>query len=234
MSTFAEKNWGDCSKAVAYELNFVQMCYTSGSCRWQDYYEVLCDECDEMIQSKDFVYPKGSFSKKDYYILDFYCFGVSEKLKNEMIAFGIPEEVFRPIYASRGNLVLGYQIVPKNELPSAYDENGYEVTHKCKKCGRAVHEIKEDLYSIAAYGGLGYPTYLTEEALAKMQSVNSLNNGDVIISLELYNHLLKKYPRLECRPVFLGSVYDDSEYLKRHKPKSKTARLIEEKLNNRK
>ena len=35
-----------------------------------------------------------------------------------------------------------------------------------------------------------------------------------MISLELYNYLIEKYPRLECRPVFLGNVKDDPEFKK--------------------
>lgn len=218
MRTYAEKIWGDCSEAVAYELNFVQMCYASESASWLDYYDVLCDKCNKIKQRKDFVYPKGSFSKKDYYILDFYCYGVSEKLKQDMISFGVSENIFRPIYSSRGNLVLGYQIVPINILPPIYKENGMSETSCCRQCGRKIYEIKDDLCSTEAYGGLGYPTYITQEALNKIQDVNGLyeNNDNVIISLSLYNHLIEKYPRLECRPVFLGSVYNDGEYIRLH------------------
>lgn len=56
-----------------------------------------------------------------------------------------------------------------------------------------------------------------QDALNEIESVNGLyeNNDDVvIISLDLYNYLISKYPRLECRPVFIGSVYEDSEYLR--------------------
>ena len=219
MLTYAEKKWGNCSKAVAYELNFVQMCYSSESRCWSDFYDILCDDCYKTIQNKDLIYPKGSFSKKDYYILDLYCYGVSAKLKEDMILYGVSKKVFRPIYASRGNLVLGYQIKPLNILPPIYKENGMIEASCCKKCGRIEYEIKDDLYSTDAYDGLGYPTYITQEALDRVQDVNGLyeDNDDVIISTDLYNYLIKKYPRLECRPVFLGSVYDDAEYIRLHK-----------------
>ena len=36
-------------------------------------------------------------------------------------------------------------------------------------------------------------------------------------SLEIYNYLIEKYPRLECRPVFLGNVKDDDPEYKRLK-----------------
>lgn len=216
MSTYAEKKWGDCSKAVAYELNFVQMCYRNSS--WTDYYDVLCHKCNKARQSKDFVYPKGSFSKKDYYVLDYYCFGVSKKLKSDMLSFGVSEKIFRPIHSSRGDIELGYQIVPLNILPPVFLQNGMREIC-CKYCGRKRYEIRDDLHSLKAYEGLGYPTYITREALNELQDVNGLyeDNDDVIISTDLYNYLIKKYPRLECRPVFLGSVYDDAEYIRLHK-----------------
>ena len=51
-----------------------------------------------------------------------------------------------------------------------------------------------------------------------MEHINCLDGEigsyTVIISLELYNYLIEKYPRLECRPVFLGNVKDDPEYKK--------------------
>ncbi|MGN0486577.1 MAG: hypothetical protein ACI4GB_05020 [Acutalibacteraceae bacterium] len=144
---------------------------------------------------------------------------MSEKLKQDMISFGISENIFRPIYSSRGNLVLGYQIIPLNILPPTYKENGMSEIYCCKQCGRKIYEVKDDLYCTEAYDGLGYPTYITQEVLNKMQDVNGLyeNNDNVIISLNLYNHLIEKYPKLECRPVFLGSVYDDDEYIRLHK-----------------
>lgn len=219
MSTFAEKHWGDCSKAVAYNLNFVQMCYVSGSCKWTDYYDIMCEECVKTVQSKDFVYPKGSFSKKDYYILDYYCYGVSEKLKNDMLSFGVPENVFRPIWSSKGKLLLGYQIVPTNILPPTFTENGMEEVSCCRRCGHKTYEIKDEVDGTKAYTGLGYPVYISQKALERMQIINSLYEypDEVIISLDLYNYLIKKYPRLECRPVFLGSVYEDMEYLRTNK-----------------
>ena len=64
MSTYAEKKWGDCSKAVAYELNFVQMCYTSGSQSWLDNYDALCDKCNKISQKKISHILKNLFLKK--------------------------------------------------------------------------------------------------------------------------------------------------------------------------
>ena len=66
---------------MAYSLNFVQICYAYGSDRYMDYFE-LCPKCEhEIRQIKPYEYPKSGFSKKDYYLLDTYEYGVSDKLK---------------------------------------------------------------------------------------------------------------------------------------------------------
>ncbi len=215
MSTYAEKNWGDCSEAVAYSLNFVQMCYVSGA--WGRFYDIDCDECEHDIQVKSFEYPKGSFSKKDYYILDMLVYGVSEKLKNDIITFGISEDLFRPIYTKKHDVVLGYQIVPKNILPLTYKENGMYEYSKCKKCGNVQYERYNELAFMKVYNDMDFPVYINQDALRKLEHINALGEypeNSVIISLDLYNYLIKKYPRLECRPVYVGSVYEDKEYLK--------------------
>lgn len=220
MNTYAEKKWGDCSNAVAYSLNFVQMCYQSGSRNWDDFYTFPCNVCETPVQFLDFDYPKGSFSKKDYFILDELVYGVSEKLKNDMLKFGISEELFRPIYTKKIDVVLGYQIVPKNILPLTYKENGMYEYSKCEKCGRIQYELYDEIAFMKVYNDMGFPVYITQEALDAMEDINGLGErpeNDIIISLELYNYLIEKYPRLECRPVFLGTLYEDNEYLKEKK-----------------
>ena len=215
MSTYAEKNWGNCSKAVAYSLNFVQMCYISGD--FSRFFNVVCDKCEHNVQVKSFEYSKGNFSKKDYYILDMLVYGVSEKLKNDMVAFGISEDLFKPIYTKKHDIVLGYQIVPKNILPLTYKENGMYEYSKCKKCGKIQYELYDAIAFMKVYNDLGFPVYINQSALEAMEDINALGErpgNDVIISLDLYNYLIEKYPRLECRPVYVGSVYEDKEYLK--------------------
>lgn len=220
LRTYAEKNWGDCSKAVAYSMNFVQMCYTSGD--WAHFYDVICDNCEHEIQIQSFEYPKGNFSKKDYYILDMLVYGVSEKLKNDMIEFGVSEDIFIPIYTKKHDTVLGYQIVPKNILPSTYKENGMYEYSKCKKCGRIKYERYDKFAFMKVYNDMDFPVYINQEAFNNLDDINALGEqptGSVIISLNLYNYLIERYPRLECRPVFMGSVYEDCEYLRELKNK---------------
>lgn len=218
MKTFAEKHWGDCSKAVAYQLNFVQMCNSYPTDCYNDYYE-LCPECgSDMRQNRDYEYPKSSFSKKDYYQLDTYDMCVSEKLKKDMFAFGIAEDNFRPVYTRKHDVVLGYQIAPKNVLPSIADYNAEEQIFHCKKCGIRKFEIAkayDDAY-FASYNRLGTPVYISNEVYEALQDINCCyeERCNVIISLDLYNYLIEKYPRLECRPVFIGNIKDDPEFRK--------------------
>lgn len=218
MKTFAEKNWGDCSKAVAYCLNFVQMCYGSTDKDYTDYYKIECPVCEKAVQISDLIFPKGRFSKRDYYDLG-YDFGVSENLKNDMVSFGAADDNFRPVFSIKDGSVLGYQITPKIVLPSLVKENGYQEISCCEVCGHKSYELKDDIYDLNAYKRLGYPEYIDDEALKvlnKHHMAKTAEAEDVFISLELYNQLIKKYPRLECRPVFLGSVEYDREYIRLH------------------
>ena len=69
MKTYAEKNWGDCSKAVAYNLNFTQMCYSPGNVPRSEFYKVACNNCLRDEQHKEFEYRKSDFSKKEIILL---------------------------------------------------------------------------------------------------------------------------------------------------------------------
>lgn len=221
MLTFAEKYWGDCSKAVAYTLNFVQMSYASDSFTWTDYFDSVCPHYEDLsIQIKNFEFPKHSFSKKDYYQLQVGGYGVSQKLMEDMIAFGVEKENFKPIYYSRDHhTILGYSISPIRTLPPICEQNLYKKRCVCKQCQFYIYDIIDSKSDWDAYNGVGYPDYFSQEALDSLDMIaRKTESNDVIISLELYNYLIEKYPRLECRPVFLGNLKtDDREYLRLHK-----------------
>ena len=216
MKTFAEKNWGDCSKAVAYELNFVQMCYGYPTVALAEYYKSICPHVDDLsIQCRDLEYPKSGYSKKDYYQLDSYDMAVSDNLKTDMMRFGIPEEVFRPVYNKKHDIILGWQITPRNILPPIWQLNGEREIIMCEICNYRTYEVLDEINYFDAYDGMGYPVYISREVLEQMEDINATTEtGSVIISLDLYNYLIEKYPRLECRPVFLGQIEEDKEYLR--------------------
>ncbi len=226
MATFAEKNWGDCSKAIAYEFNFVQMCYGYDSDCYDDYYN-LCPKCGyATTQARDYEYPKSGFSKKDYYLLDTYDFGVSHKLKEQLISFGISEENFRPIFTRKHDIILGFHLTPVHTLDSIEKINNIKSKIRCNYCNRIEYEWPEE--HLAVYDRLGYPLYVSENELTQINThhiVKTFEQHDVIISLELYNLLLKNYPRIECRPVFLGDITNDPEYIRLHKNELKKKAL---------
>ncbi len=219
--TYAEKYWGDCSNAVAYELNFVQMCYGCDNDCVSDFFSNT--PCCNMTcnQIKDLEFPKGSFSKKDYFQLDYGFMGVSEKLKQDMVLFGVSEDNFRPVYTKKHDLLLGYQITPQITLSSIDEYNDTRAIFTCTQCGSEYFEnmAYDGDYNIEtgvdnrAYGGVGYPTYISHEIYENLPIISKTQEyGSVIISFELYDKLIKLYPKLECRPVFIGDVKENDEY----------------------
>lgn len=221
MLTYAEKKWGNCDSAVAYQLNFVKFCYGYDSDSYDDYY-ILCEKCkSSMTQKKNYEYPKSSFSKnKDYYILDTYDFAVSKELMEYMLAFGVSKDNFMPIFTRKHDIILGYQVAPLHTLNSIVELNGAKKKLKCKYCKKYEYEFPDNLQ---VYKGLGYPVYISENELSEIKTHHITktfeHKEDVIISLELYEYLLKRYPKIECRPVFLGNVTADPEYVRLHKTK---------------
>ena len=214
LASFAEKTWGNCENIVAYSLNFVQMCYGYDSDSLEKYYKSVCPHYNDLsFQINDFEYPKSGFSKKDYYILDSYDYGVSEKLRLDMIQFGVSENNFRPIYNRDHSIILGWQIEPTHQLFPTYIENGMEKKCICEYCNFCTYELRsefEDKYH-NSYNGLGLPDFISSKALAELNEYGIAVTGDkhsVYISLRLYDFLLEKYPRIECRPVILGSMND--------------------------
>ena len=135
---------------------------------------------------------------------------------SSILAFGLKESNFRPIYTRSHNAVLGYQLVSDNILSDSTQVNGKYKLSECQECHHVYYEVCDNIHSTEAYNGLGYPIFLTDEACKKLKHINSLyeDNDDIIISCELYDFLIKKYPHLECRPVFAGTVYEDREYLR--------------------
>ncbi len=243
--TFAEKNRGkeNCKKAVAYGLNFVQMCYGYENDLYYDYFSTECECKLKKKQIKDYEYPKSGFSKKDYYLLDTGDKCVSEKLKSDLISLGFVEENFRPIYTKKHDIILGYQLVTDITLPEIATLNDTRSIFTCDKCGSKYYEAIEfadggfDIdgdFDDRAYKGVGYPTYISNEALEIINThkiVKTAEYSDIIISLDLYEKLIKAYPRLECRPVITGNIKEDSEF-KRVRSTAEEYRALNKDMSN--
>lgn len=222
MKTYAEKIWGDCGKAVAYQLNFVTMCMINGDYWTDSFASSTWHKAHFDKQIKPYKYPKGAIPKnRDYFRMIGYHCAVSEKLKMDMVEFGASNNDFLPILNKNDNTeIIGFSLLPKNTLPPIANLNKMKKRILCKECGLISYEHSDNLFSLEVYNGCGYPVYIDENILSKIQPINRLyeSETDIIISLDLYNKLIKKYPRFECRPVFLGTIIDDPEYRRTRNP----------------
>lgn len=216
--TYAQKHWGDCSNAVAYQLNFEGMCFGYPSDTINEYYSFPCEHCEiNNIQNRDYEYPKSSVPKrKDYFMLDNCSYAVKKELMEYMISFGVNRNCFRPIHTRKIEEIIAYQITPINIIDTLAAENGLVIASECKHCGAKIYEFDDNAMHLSVYGRMGYPAYINKEELSKIKDIAKNENGDVFISLDLYKHLLKKYPKFQCRPVFLGDIYHDEQYIRFH------------------
>ena len=96
---------------------------------------------------------------------------MSEKLRNDMIEFGISEKNFRPVYPRNHSEILGYQVTPKNMLPSITENNAEKQIFYCKYCNKKVFELEDDDYYDDVYNRLGCPVYMSKEAYEKKWSI---------------------------------------------------------------
>ena len=219
MLTYAEKKWGDCSNAVAYEFNFSKICIVNGDYWLQSFKSSTWHDIHYDVQISSYMYPKGKIPKNDYYTLIGSHSGVSKRLMNDMIEFGVNRDNFLPIFSkTEKSQILGYSILAKNILPPIYQNNWMHPVGYCDMCDIKTYEYIGESYMLDAYNGMGYPTYIPQEASEKLMDINRTFEfeSDTIISLDLYNYLIKKYPKLECRPVFIGNLCDDKEFIRTH------------------
>lgn len=218
MKSFAERKWGSCKGAVAYCLHFTKMCYGYNSDCTNDYMKSNCDYCEHnKIQYREYEYPKIDFSKKDFARLDTCEPVVSERFMRDMIAFGISENCFKAVYNKKHSLIVGYQLTPADKLSDFAEINAYKVISECRHCGHKQYELDDELCFFDANKGFGYPLYINEKALSELENMAAtVFSNDILISLEFYEYLLERYPKLECKPVFLGDVFHDNEYLRVH------------------
>ena len=83
-----------------------------------------------------------------------------------MLEFGIEESNFRPIYSRKHNEILGYQLTPKNMLPSITENNAEKQIFYCEHCKTKKFEVDDSYFD--TYNRLGCPVYISKEAFDKM------------------------------------------------------------------
>ena len=241
MKTFAQKNWPDeDKKAVAYQLNFVSMCYGYDSDLHKDYFKPCCEKIKSVfIHYKDFEFPKANI-KKSYFQLDWYYFAVTEELKNAIIESGIDdkeEDIFRPIWTRKHDVPIAYSIEPKHILKPIYKENDYNIKTICSDCDVVWATVKADYFD----GTIGRPIYISEDVLNDLHDFNYTYEyfgpggyllRDVIVSKKVYEIILKLYPRAEFRPVLIKEEPIETEEMKQKRLREQRLREWRQSLNN--
>lgn len=203
MLNINEKLYGDLSEAVAFVIRFNPMVYTYGDIDMDDFETLLCSKCRHRIRDKVFLAPKAS-CKKEYAILHNLEYGVSEKIKEELIAeFDITEDDFRKICTKRGEIVY-WQITPQHIMKPIYEFNRGRKLKPCSKCGFIQYRLKEYEHEPA----IPY-YYITKEVLEDMHDINRTYETFMrfypkyFVSRRVYDYLIEKYPRMMFAPVFL-------------------------------
>lgn len=245
MKTFAQKNWPDEDKeAVAYQLNFVSMCYGYSHDGHENYFKECCEMCKTLsVHYKDFEFPKANM-KKPYMQLDSYFYAVSEELKNAIIEFGIDDiekDVFRPIWTREHDKPIGFSIEPKHILKPIFKENNYELETICPNCNVIQAFIRDDdLTGRKDYNGMGRPLYISKDVLEDFHDFNYTCEffgpggyllREVIVSKRIYDFIINLYPRAEFRPVLIKKELVETEEMKQKRLREQRLRKWRATLN---
>lgn len=205
MKPFMDRLYSNIADAKAFQLSFTNFVYIYDDMCLDDFVTTVCEECGMTIQSRDYMVPRSN-CKKDYGILHSLDFGVSQKLRDDLIAeFDITTEDFRPIYSKRGELVY-YQVTPRHTMLPVYKPNRWIPMIPCKRCGTQrftpynFENEREEFYH-----------KITQEALEEMHDLNvtyerfGCNMPLVVVSRRVYDFLVKRYPRTHYYPFFLAN-----------------------------
>ncbi len=190
-------------EAKAFALSFTNFAYFYDDWEDEDSYTVICKVCYQEIQHSDYQMPKSS-AKKDTAILHSLEFGVSPKLREELIAkFDVSEADFRPIRTKKNEIVY-YQITPQHVLPPLHQVNKWPILSVCPHCGN----IRYD--DTAQENDRGEPYYyISQEVLDGMHDLNVTfehfhrDYPLFVISRQLYDYLIGLYPRTHYFPFFM-------------------------------
>ena len=204
MGILMEQLYEDLEEAKAFELSFTNFVYDYDDLPGGFYDSVVCEKCGRIAQTKDYMAPKAN-CRKPSGIRANYTFGVSQELRDELIArFDVTEEDFRPI-RSKANEVVYYQIAPRHVMLPFYQVNKWTPKQPCPQCGTVLFE-GDDFENEK-----GEPfSYISQEALDEMQDFNVTRElfsrffcPKYIISRRVYDFLVEKYPRTHYFPLYL-------------------------------
>lgn len=204
MKNINEKRYPNVDEAVAFEIAFAQMVYAYGDQGAEDMFDE-CPKCwNRKEQTDDFLAPKSACEKFDGAILDVLYYGVSEKVKNDLIEkFDITEDDFRPCRNKTGDIVF-YQIAPTHTMLPLAGPLKYRLLKPCPVCGAAQYRRKE----YKNKDGWEY-NYITQEALDDLHDLNVTYEHfhryypEWVVSRRVFEYFSENYPRLVFRPLFL-------------------------------
>lgn len=198
MSYIEKKFPLDAKKTVAYRLNFHNIISVKDR-KITDFGIYSCSSCHHIKQTVNLTIPKSSL-KKEYGRLSFFGFCVSIECKESLVNTfdDISENDFRPVTAKNGDL-LCYQLTPQHTMEPIYPYNSEIKPYHCNSCGTTfwIEPINETVL------------YITEQMLNKLSSLNltfehtPLSQGSIIVTKDVYNFLINKYPKMEFTPILL-------------------------------
>ena len=208
MAKLMERLWNNIADAKAFSLSFTNFSYMYDDYCVDDFYTVECEECKKTIQTKDYLFPRASCTKPTS-ILDTLEYGVSQELRDELIAlFDVTEEDFRPIRSKRGEIVY-YQITPQHIMLPISEENEWIPRTPCPCCGSIQYDEDKDFEN----ENEEFYHYISQAALDDMHDFNVTyerfrwHRPLFVISRRVYDFLTERYPRTHYEPFFLKSDF---------------------------
>lgn len=199
-----QRRYPNIDEAVAYEIAFAPVICTYGSVAWDETETCVCTTCSKYEQIADFLAPKSACVKLNGAILDIYHYGVSPKIRDELLQrFDIETDDFRPVRNKTGDIVF-YQITPTHTMLPLSNVNKFKQLKPCRKCGSIQYREKE----FKNKNGFSYK-FISQKALNDLHDLNkSFEEFEMhlpfwVVSKGVYEFFAEFYPRLHFRPIFL-------------------------------
>ncbi len=200
-----ENRYSNLEDAVAFVVAFSPMLYTYGSVSLDEIEIETCSRCHLTKQINDFIAPKSKKTEIERAMLHTWNYGVSIEVRDLLIKNfnDISELDFRPCRNKNKDIVY-YQLTPQHIMKPMAEQLHYRKLKPCKKCGNVQYRYKEYKND----KGWEY-YYITQIALNDLKSINvtyehfNMYFPKVVVSRQLYDYLIERYPRMEFNPMYL-------------------------------
>jgi len=202
-----DKLYDNLDEAKAFSLSFTNFVYIYNDILMTDFETVVCEVCNRTVQTKDYLFPKAN-CRKPTGILSTLDFGISQELRDDLIArFDISENDFRPVRSKRGEIVY-YQITPKHIMLPIHKENGWIAKEPCPRCG-SVEYMHLDVTDQPQNEKGQFFYYISQAAVDDMHDLSVTYEKFrwyrpmPMISRRVYDYLTERYPNTHYIPFFL-------------------------------